>query len=102
MTPLDSHIVTRSRLTIPSDPPEEVEVTWREVRSSNVRRVGWDNADNLYVIYHDKPDTVFAYMGVTRQRAIAAAKAESTGSYINQVIKPHHEFVSFEIGGTDG
>lgn len=63
-----------------------VQVKWRYVKSSNVLAVGWDNRDHLYVRFQGGGE--YLYDGVSRQRAVACARAKSVGSYINKVIKP--------------
>lgn len=62
-------------------------ITWRKVESSNVAAVGWDSGGNImYVRYRN--GHVYAYLQVSRQRAVAAILQPSVGSYINRVIKP--------------
>lgn len=63
----------------------DVSVNWRLVESSNVDRIGWDNAGNMYVRYLS--GGVYCYLGVSRQRAVAAAYSKSRGRYINKKIK---------------
>ena len=66
-------------------PPMEVFVNFRIVASTNVDRVGWDDARNMYVTY--KNGSTYAYMGVSRQRAVAAAYSPSVGRYLNSKVK---------------
>lgn len=81
---------------IPGDgPPTIALVNFRLVDSSNVDRVGWDDAGNLYVRFKKSMKT-YCYLGVSRQRAVAAAHARSVGKYINERIKPYFEVV--ELG----
>lgn len=77
-------------------------IRWREVVSSNIRMVGWDDANNMYVIFKstDPEDirplqrsTLYYYRGVTRQRAVALVRSASAGKYLNSVIKPNYEAV---------
>jgi len=70
-------------------PAQDVFVNWREIDSSNVKRIGWDNAGNMYVQY--KSDAIYVYYGVSRQRAVAAAYSTSTGRYINTRIRNQYE-----------
>lgn len=63
--------------------PLEAVVNFRVVESTNVDRVGWDEAGNMYVGF--KNGTMYVYLGVSRQRAVAAAYARSVGSYINRI-----------------
>lgn len=76
------------------------EVRWRDVESSNVRRVGWDSRGNMYVIYRDSSaegrNTMYAYADVSRQRVVAASRAKSVGKYINEHIKPNHDAVKLK------
>lgn len=69
--------------------PASDKVRWREVESSNITRVGWDSAKNLYVVFHG--GGMYLYKGVSRQRAVALAYAESVGRYLNRTIKPHYK-----------
>jgi len=69
-------------------------VKWRQVESSNVARVGWDDYGTMYVTY--KSGVTYSYIGVSRQRAVACAYAPSVGSYINKRIKGH--FKPVKIG----
>lgn len=63
-------------------------VRWRFVKSSNVNHIGWDDENNMYVVYKDG-DHLYKYKGVSRQRAVAAVHAQSVGQYINKKIKPN-------------
>jgi len=76
---------------IPGKPPADVFVNFRLVDSSNVDRVGWDKARNMYVRF--KSGATYVYMGVSRQRAVATAYAKSVGTYLNQRIKPDFDVV---------
>jgi predicted protein tyrosine phosphatase len=62
-------------------------INWREVESSNVAAVGWDRANNMWVRFKD--NSMYCYPGVSRQRAVATARAASVGKYLNRVIKPN-------------
>ena len=66
-------------------------INWRLVESSNVDAVGWDKSGNMYVTFLN--GTMYRYIGVSRQRAVAAAYADSVGSYINKKIKPFFKVV---------
>ena len=72
-------------------------IVWRQVESSNVKAIGWDQGRRLFVRF--KSGAVYAYPGVSRQRAVACAyarrltRAASVGRYINQRIKPHYQAV---------
>jgi hypothetical protein len=77
--------------------PAQEEIRWKDVDSSNVRKVGWDRDGNMYVLFRDVSlegrNTLYMYRGVTRQRVVAASRAKSVGRYLNQHIKPHHDAV---------
>jgi hypothetical protein len=54
--------------------------------SSNVESLSWDSQGSImYVTY--KSGKTYAYKGVPYQRAVAASKARSVGTYINKNIK---------------
>lgn len=69
-------------------------IEWRKAESSNVMAVGWDNADNMYVLF--KGGRLYLYAGVTRQRCVAAAQAESVGKYVISEIIPKFTGVKIE------
>lgn len=81
----DDNVTVTIPGTIGMSRPMEVSVNYRIVDSSNVRRIGWDRARNMYVIY--KSGKLYVYMDVSRQRAVAAAYAKSVGHYINERVK---------------
>lgn len=64
----------------------ESTITWRDVESSNVARVGWGRT-GMFVRF--RSGTIYLYRGVSRQRAVACAYAPSVGHYLNTKIKPH-------------
>lgn len=72
-------------------PPTDVSVNFRLVDSSNVEQVGWDRARNMYVRF--KGGTMYVYMGVSRQRAVACAYQASVGKYINRRIKGRFDVI---------
>lgn len=73
----------------------DVIINWRYVESSNVKRVGWDKHGNMYVEYLS--GDCYAYMGVSRQRAVATAYSNSVGRYINRKIKKHFRPVKLGV-----
>ena len=77
--------------------PAQEEIRWRDVDSSNVRKVGWDRDGNMYVLFRDTSlegkNTLYMYRSVPRQRVVAASRAASVGQYINTHIKPKHPAV---------
>ena len=71
-----------------SDPPAYERLNIRVIDSSNVEWVGWPSSGTpLMIVKYIKNEKLYGYIGVTRQRAVAAAYADSTGSYINKRIK---------------
>jgi len=66
-------------------------ITWRKVNSTNAAEIGWDRKRRLYVKFLDK--SIYFYEGVSRQRAVACARAKSVGSYLSRVIYPNHSSV---------
>lgn len=73
---------------IPGEQPMDLTVNFRVVDSSNIDRVGWDDAENMYVQFHG--GGLYAYMGVSRQRAVAMAYRPSVGSYFHRKIRGHY------------
>jgi hypothetical protein len=77
--------------------PAQEQIRWKDVVSSNVRKVGWDKDSNMYVLFRttnlNDGNTLYMYRGVPRQRVIAAARANSVGQYLNRKIKPFFEAV---------
>jgi hypothetical protein len=67
----------------------EIDVNVREVDSSNVDSIAWPVTGEPLMIVTYRNGGVYGYLGVSRQRAVAAAYASSTGSYINARIKGH-------------
>jgi hypothetical protein len=67
------------------DYPAE-QIKWRQVESTNVRAIGWDRHNNMYVQFHG--DWLYMYPGVSRQRAVAASLSRSVGAYVHYKIKP--------------
>lgn len=84
----------------------EVDLEIRMVDSSNVDWVGWPKGQNQkpktgepMMIVSFKHGGRYAYLGASRQQAVALAhaaantKLESVGAYLNRVIKPQYEAV---------
>jgi hypothetical protein len=65
----------------------------RHVDSSNIQWVGWPESGEPLMLVKYRANDIYGYLGVTRQRVVAAANAKSTGEYINRRIKPHFKFV---------
>lgn len=61
--------------------------------SSNVKWLGWPVSGEPTMVVEFKNQSRYAYIGVTRQRAVAMAYAPSVGSYLAQRVKPHYEVV---------
>jgi len=69
-----------------------VQIRWRETpESSNVEAVGWDEDMNMYARF--KGGTVYMYLNVHYQRAVAASRAKSVGRYFHEHIKPNYKAV---------
>jgi hypothetical protein len=67
----------------------------RMIESSNIKWVGWPERPTqtplMFVEFID--GSRYVYFGVTRQRATAAAYAESTGSYFAKKIKGKFDYL---------
>jgi hypothetical protein len=61
--------------------------------SSNVEWLGWPVTGEPLMVVEFKGHARYAYIGVTRQKAVAMAYAPSVGRYLNERIKPHYEVV---------
>jgi hypothetical protein len=63
----------------------------RMIDSSNIEWIGWPAmaADLMFVQF--KGGSRYVYSGVSRQKAVAAAYAVSSGEYLERKIKPHYE-----------
>lgn len=66
------------------------------VNSSNVEYVAWPVTGEQLMIVKYKHGGVYGYLGVSRQRAVAAAYAPSVGKYIANRIKGHFKPVKIE------
>ena len=66
----------------------------RMINSSNVKWIGWPRTVSqtplMFVEFMD--GSRYVYLGVTRQRAVAAAYAESSGSYLARYIRPFYQY----------
>lgn len=65
----------------------------RPLKSSNISWIGWPDTGEPLMVVEFSNGTRYAYPGVTRQRAVACAYADSSGEYLNKRIKPHFEVV---------
>jgi len=63
----------------------------RYVHSSNIDWVGWPADGEPLMLVKFRSGDIYGYIGVSRQRVVAAAQALSVGKYINKSIKPFHE-----------
>lgn len=61
------------------------------VDSSNVEAVGYD-ADNSAVYVRFLSGDTYVYSGVDQGTFEGLLNADSVGSYLNRVIKPHYEY----------
>lgn len=74
----------------------DVPVNSRIIDSSNVESIAWPRSGEPLMIVRYKSGKLYGYLGVSRQRAVAAAYHPSTGRYINQRIKGHFEAVKLK------
>lgn len=65
----------------------DVPFNYRIVESSNVDRIGWPTTGEPLMVVRFMSGMTYVYMGVSRQRAVAASYASSVGAYINDRIK---------------
>jgi hypothetical protein len=66
----------------------------RMILSSNIKWIGWPReiADGTPLMFVEFMDgSRYVYFGVTRQKAVAAAYSESSGSYLAKRIKPKYD-----------
>lgn len=70
-------------------------IVWRDVQSSNVEKVGWlpSRMEGKAMFVKFKSGFVYTYLGVSRQRVVAASRAKSVGKYINEKIKPEYDAI---------
>lgn len=69
---------------------QDVFVNSRIIDSSNVESIAWPvSGEPLMIVKYKGNEKLYGYIGVSRQRAVAAANAKSTGAYINHRIKGH-------------
>lgn len=74
-------------------PDGNVDLMVRDIDSSNVDWIGWPVSGEPLMVVEFKGGARYAYLGVSRQQAVAASWATSTGQYINKRIKPKHKVV---------
>lgn len=70
-----------------------VHIVKRDIDSGNVDWIGWPKSGEPLMIVQFRGGGRYAYLGVSRQKAVAASYAPSTGGYINKVIKPKYKVV---------
>jgi hypothetical protein len=76
--------------------PVMEDINWRDCpESSNVRRVGWPRSGETVMFVEYKNGHIYAYTGVSRQRAVATWLSHSTGQFMNKRIKPR--FPSIQV-----
>lgn len=70
----------------------------RYVTSSNIDWIGWPvDGEPLMLVRFKQSAVVYGYIGVSRQRAVAAAYAPSVGKYLAERIKPNYKAVKIEM-----
>jgi hypothetical protein len=68
-----------------------VPVNARLIGSTNINWIGWPKTGQqplMFVCFRD--GSIYVYFGVSRQKAVAAAHATSSGQYLNSEIKPRY------------
>jgi len=68
--------------------------TMEEYTSSNVARVGWKEQT---LVVEFKNGSIYAYWGVDRSVLRDLQLAESTGQFVDQMIKPYYECLKLEM-----
>lgn len=67
------------------------QIVWRKTPdSSNVEAVGWTKSGygrSMFIRF--KGGSVYCYLGVSRQRVVAASRATSVGKYVHKHIIPN-------------
>jgi hypothetical protein len=82
------------RLYDVTTPEGVVSCVTRMIDSSNVRWIGWPEKGSQPLMFVEfKDGSRYVYYGVTRQRAVHAAFAESSGEYLNKRIKGKYEYL---------
>ena len=76
--------------------PKHVFANARLVESSHIEYVAWPTTGEPLMIVKYKDGGVYGYLGVPRQKVVAAANAKSTGRYIARHIKGHYKPVKIE------
>lgn len=86
-------VIEKKRITLPTDEGTTEFETRITFGSSNVEWLGWPVTGEPTMVVQFKSGDRYAYLGVTRQRAVAMAYAPSVGSYLNKRVKPHFTVV---------
>jgi len=83
---------TANRHFLVPTPEGATTVSARMIDSSNISWIGWPRFGKQPLMFVEfKDGSRYVYAGVSRQKALACAKAKSSGSYLAKRIKPHHE-----------
>jgi hypothetical protein len=75
------------------DKNKRVFLNTRVVESTNVEWVGWPESGEPIMFVRYSSGKLYGYLGVSRQRTVAAAYSSSVGSYIAQRVKPKFRVV---------
>jgi hypothetical protein len=70
-----------------------IELIGRKIDSGNIEQILWPKTGEPLMIVQFKSGTRYAYLGVSRQRAVACAYARSSGEFLNKRIKPNFDVV---------
>lgn len=92
MPVIEKLVMKLSTVSILEMPVGHFKFNVRRIESSNIDWIGWPQTGQpLLVVQFKGGETRYAYIGVSRQRAVACAYAKSSGEYLNHRIKPFFE-----------
>lgn len=88
--PVKDHTTIYIPTALPNMPVGNIAFEARMIHSSNVEWIAWPKYDEVPImLVQFKGGSRYAYIGVSRQRAVACAYARSSGNYLAAKIKPH-------------
>ena len=90
---MKNNVTDRREIQLLGPRGEIVKINARNVNSSNVEWIGWPQTGEPLLLVQFTGGARYAYLGVSRQKAVAVAYGRSVGESINKRIKPHHEVV---------
>lgn len=71
------------------EPQEASKIVLAAVDSSNIDSFGYSESINILAVQFKSGD-LYLYAGVPKQIYAGMVEAESCGSYLNKVVKPHY------------